>query len=317
MKHVLAAVTLWLALAPAAAAEQSRPAEPKLAAAETAMTFAYRMLDRQFIGAQKSALEANQRIWARERDAGCGDKSGPRRTECLIEETEARRRLLDGEGRNGLSEGPKLQPTFFHEAKPGRYEIAVAYPQVANEHNFGDATFSKIAHDLVLGDEGLMREYRGGAGEGSKGPAAHLVTYDLAYVGPRLATVIFRHISTGGGLPHPFTARQTLVFDFSLGRPLRPEDLLFEPAKAVGPIAGLCKERLEKQAAHDGWALQPKADIPQVVNNFQAWAPGPFTLEILFDAGTIAPASAGAHECRIDYAALLRWLMPGGPIPPK
>jgi hypothetical protein len=143
------------------------------------------------------------------------------------------------------------------------------------------------------------------------------VTYDLAYRGPHLVTVVFRHISTGGGLSRPFTARQTLVFEFSLGRPLRPEDVLFEPAKAVGPIARLCKERLEKQAAREGWALQPKADFGQVINNFQAWAPGPFALEILFDAGTIAPASAGAHECRLDYATLLRWLAPEGPIPPK
>jgi len=143
------------------------------------------------------------------------------------------------------------------------------------------------------------------------------VTYDLAYLGPRLATVVFRHISTGGGLPHPFTARQTLVFDFSLGRPLRPEDILFDPARSVGPIAGLCKERLERAAKQQGWALQPKADVAQVINNFQSWAPGPFALEILFDAGTVAPEAAGAHECRMDYAALLRWLMPGGPVPPK
>lgn len=316
MKYIFAALGMSLALAVIASAQQSRPADARLAAADTAMTFAYRLLARQFNGLQKSALEANQRIWARERDAGCGDKSGLRRAECLLDETEARRRLLDGEGRNGRSEGPKLQPTFFHEVKSGRYEIAVAYPQIASEHDIADATFNKVARDLVIGDEGLMREYRGGTGEGGKGPATHMVTYDLAFAGPRLASIVFRHISTGGGLPHPFTARQTLVFDFSLARPLRPEDILFEPAKAVGPIAGLCKERLEKEAAREGWALQPKPDVLQVVNNFQAWAPGPFALEILFDAGAIAPASVGAHECRIDYAALLRWLIPRGPIPP-
>lgn len=317
MKHILAALGVCLALAPIASAQVSRPADQKLTAADNAMMFAYRLLDRQSSGVQKAALGANQRIWARERDVGCGDRSGPRRDDCLRDETEARRRLLNGEGRNGPSDGPTLQPRFFHEGKPGQYEIAVAYPQIASEQNVADATFNKIARDLVLGDEGLMHEYRGGADEGGKGPATHLVTYDLAYRGPRLVTIVFRHISTGGGLSRPFTARQTLVFDFSLGRPLRPEDVLLEPAKAVAPIAGLCKERLEKEAAREGWALQPKADFGQVINNFQAWAPGPFALEILFDAGTIAPASAGAHECRMDYAALLRWLPPGSPIPPK
>lgn len=57
--------------------------------------------------------------------------------------------------------------------------------------------------------------------------------------------------------------------------------------------------------------------FPSVINNLQAWAPRPFALEILFEAGTVAPETAGAHECRIDYVALLRWLSPGGPLPPK
>ena len=317
MKRTVVAVALCLCLVPSASAQQNGTAGPKLAATDNAMNFAYRLLDRRLKGAQQAALEANQRIWARERDGGCRGLSANARTECLLDETEARRRMLDGEGRNGPSDGPKLQPTFFHEAKSGLYEIAVAYPQIAPESDVAEATFNKIAHDLVLSDEGLMREYRGGAGAAGKVTATHLVTYDLAYRGSRLVTVVFRHISTGGGLARPFTARQTLVFDFSLGRPLRPEDVLFQPARAVAPITALCKERFEKQAAREGWALQPKADFGQVINNFQAWAPGPFALEILFDTGTVAPASVGAHECRMDYAALLRWLIPNGPIPPK
>src|SRR5947207_2575664 len=121
MKRILATAALWLSLVPIASAQQTRAADPKLAAADTAMTFAYRMLDRQLKGAQQAALEANQRIWGRERDAACSDKSGPRRAECLLDETEARRRMLDGEGRNGPSGGPKLQPIFFHESKAGQY----------------------------------------------------------------------------------------------------------------------------------------------------------------------------------------------------
>lgn len=316
MKPLLAALALCLALAPIAAAQQAPLASARLTNIDQAMTLAYRLLDRQLQGGQKAALEANQRIWQRERDAGCADKKGAMRSECLSEENEARHRLLESQGRNGPTEGaPRIQATFFHEAKSGQYEIAIAYPQIADEHELPQATFNKIARDLVLGDEGLMKEYRGSAGSG--GPATHLVTYDLAYLGPKLATVVFRHISTGGGLAHPFTARQTLVFDLTLGRPLRPEDVLFDPARSVGSIAGLCKNRLEREAKQQGWALKPKPDIATVINNFQTWAPGPFSLEILFDAGTVAPDSAGAHECRMDYAALLRWLSPGGPIPPK
>lgn len=312
MNRNLIAALLCLLLAPPAGAQTVKP-QAKVEASQDAMLLSYRLLDRRLSAAQKSALEANQRIWQHERDAGCDGRSAAVRAQCLIDENEARGRLLEGEGRNGKSIGPRLQPTFFHEAKPGQYEIAVAYPQIASEHNLAEAAFDKIAHDLVLGDEALMHEYRRDDGKA----VTHLVSYDIAYLGPRLVTIVFRHISTSGGLPHAFTARQTLVFDFSLARPLRLEDVLFEPARAVGPIAGLCKERLEKAAAREGWSLQSKVDFPSVINNFQAWAPGPFALEILFEAGTVAPETAGAHECRIDYVALLRWLSPGGPPPPK
>ena len=191
MKRILAAAVLLVAIAPIAAAQQTLKPQARVTASDEAMNLSYRLLDRQLNGAQKAALEANQRIWQRERDAGCADRSAAVRAECLIDENEARGRLLEGEGRNGKSIGPRLQPTFFHEAKPGQYEIAVAYPQIANEHDLAEAGFDKIAHDLVLGDGGLMREYRN---ERAGTPATHLVTYDIAYLGPRLATIVFRHI---------------------------------------------------------------------------------------------------------------------------
>jgi uncharacterized protein YecT (DUF1311 family) len=331
MIRAAAGLALFGLLAATASAQQPRAASqcagagtaieraicslPRLASADAGLNFAFRVLQRELPADQQAVLTADQQIWTRAREADCADKAGRLQTDCLFDETEARRRLLTGEGRNADPNAPRLQATFFHEVRKGEYEIAIAYPQIPNPHMPADAIFNKIAHDLVLGDEGLMREYR--SSEGSGGTATlHSVSYDIAYLSPGMATIIFRHVSQGRQLPHPFAARQTLVFDFGLGRPLMPEDVLFSPAQAIGPIAGLCKERLEKQAAREGWKLQPRADLAQIVNNFQAWAPGPFALDILFDPDVVASHTAGAHECRLDYLALLKWLKPNGPLPP-
>ncbi len=245
---------------------------PKLVAAEAAMTVDLRVLKRVLPQGQRPPLEANQQLWLRARDAKCSDKPGPLLIDCVLDETEARHRLLAGYGRNGAAG--------------------------------------------ILGDQALMQDYRTGNSEHPGTAAIHLVSYDIAYLSPALATIVFRHVSLEGGNSRPFTARQTLVFDFKLGRPLSPEDVLEKPAQAVGPIAGLCEQRLKKQAAEQGWRLLPRANFADVVNTFQSWAPGPLSVEILYDAEMVAPYSAGGHECRLDYGALLRWLKPGGPLPP-
>jgi uncharacterized protein YecT (DUF1311 family) len=332
IRPAAAALALFVLLSAASSAQQPRAAPqcagagtaiekaicsvPRLASAEVGMNFAFRVLQRELPAGQQAALMADQQIWARAREVDCADKAAQLLAGCVFDETEARRRLLSGKGRNADPNAPRLQATFFHEVRKGEYEIAVAYPQIPNPHIAADAIFNKIAHDLVLDDEGLMREYRSSEGSGGT-TALHSVSYDIAYLSPGMATIIFRHVSLGRQLPHPFAARQTLVFDFALGRPLTPEDVLFSPAQAIGPIAGLCKERLEKQAAREGWQLQPRTDLAQIVNNFQAWAPGPFALDILFDPDVVASHAAGAHECRLDYLALLKWLKPHGPLPPQ
>jgi hypothetical protein len=130
------------------------------------------------------------------------------------------------------------------------------------------------------------------------------VFYDIHYLGPRIATVIFWVVSGDRRWDHPFTTRETLLFDLRLGRPLRPDDVFAAPGQAAGAIGRLCKGQLAIKAQEQGWTLAAVSDPTAVVGDFRSWAPGRFSLDILFDPGWIAPVSDGMYACRLGYTEL-------------
>src|SRR5438105_7926425 len=105
------AITALLAVAGAAAqpapncrqaktsAEQAICANAELAAADTAMAQAYAGLRAQLPPEQQKALLADQRRWIIRRQALCGDKEEAL-AQCLLAETDARRRFFAGESPN-------------------------------------------------------------------------------------------------------------------------------------------------------------------------------------------------------------------------
>jgi hypothetical protein len=288
--------------------------EPSVAAAEVAMRFAERGLAAELSAADRSALEMEAAAWRRARDASCGAETGAAATRCLIDETEARTRMLESGGRNRDPKAPQLRPAFFREAQPGRYETDIAYPQIFGLASAATQAFDKAAHDLILADAGLMGEFRSGGGAGA--PIRNSVFYDIPHLGPRLVTVVFWLVSGSGRLTHPFVARESLVFDLRLGRALTPQDVLTDPPQAARRIAALCQTQLATAARAQDWRLAANADPTVVVANFRNWAPGPLALDILFDPGTVAAEASGLHACRLDYGALLPMLKLRGPLPP-
>jgi hypothetical protein len=287
---------------------------PPVVAAEAAMQFAERGLAQELSLAERSALQSEGATWRRARDASCGAETGAATTRCLVEETEARTRMLESGGRNRDPKAPQLRPTFVREARPGQYETDIVYPQITGTEGAAALAFNKAAHDLILGDTGLMGEFRSGGNAGA--PTSNSVFYDIPYLGPRLVTVVFWLISGSGRLAHPFVGRESLVFDLQLGRGLAPEDALVDPAQAAVRIAALCRAQLAGAARVQDWRPAAAADATAVVANFRNWAPGPLALDILFDPGTVAAEASGLHTCRLDYAALLPMLKLRGPLPP-
>lgn len=286
--------------------------EPRLASAEAAMQVAYSLLRVQMPAARQAALRLDQEVWLRGREASCGDKAAASLVHCLLDETQARRHMLAGEGRNGAAAGPMLEPAFFREVGKGGHEIEIAYPQL-RDAGAPAAAFNRAARDAVLGDSKLMAQFRRAAA----GPSLASVSYDVIYLDARLATVVFWIVSTTPGWVHPFIARESLAFDLSLGRPLSPGDLILTPDRAVGAIASMCRDLLEDEARQDGWGLAPRADPLPIVDDFRNWAPGALALDVLFDPGSLAAYAAGPRTCRLDYASIAQWLKRDGPLPPK
>src|SRR5438270_12389517 len=141
-------------------------------------------------------------------------------------------------------------------------------------------------------------------------------SYTVSYLDRRLASLVFT-IATFTGGAHPNTARVTLLFDLTVGRPLRLGDLLTDPKPAGAEVAAQCKTQLAAEGAKDGWELFDNADVAAVVGEIDNWSIDKDGVEILFDPYAVAPYAAGLHEFQLPYVDLKRWLKPGGPLPPQ
>jgi hypothetical protein len=265
---------------------------------------------------QQKALLADQRRWITRRTAACGDKSEGALVQCLIGETESRRRLLAGEGPNGAPGAPRIIAGLFHEVRKGRYEISIEYPQVLTPHGPTATAFERAARAIAFG-KNAVAEYREMEPPHATGAENFYdVDYTVSYLDSRLAALVFT-ISTFTGGAHPNMARVALVFDLTAGRPLRLADLLADPKPAVAEIAAQCKTQLAAQGAKDGWELFDNADVAAVVGEIDNWSVAKDGVEILFDPYVVAAYVAGPHECRLSYADLKPWLKPGGLLPPR
>jgi uncharacterized protein YecT (DUF1311 family) len=224
----------------------------ELSNADAAMAKAYSTLKSALPGDQQSLLLADQRRWLRDRDTTCGEKKDREFLTCVLAETERRGWFLAGEGPNRATGAPRLQPAFFQETKKGRYEINALYPHIVTPSSPAEKALNKAARKLVLDSKALgeIRDWK--PAPGAPGISSYDATYGLTYLDPRLAGTVFTFSTYGVGAAHPNTGRESLVFDFSRGRPVTLADVVSAPADAVPAISELCKNQLKAQAAK-GW----------------------------------------------------------------
>jgi uncharacterized protein YecT (DUF1311 family) len=297
-------------------AEQAICGNAELAAADKAMAEAYAALRAKLPPEQQRALLADQRRWITRRTAACGDKTEEALAQCLLAETEARRRFFAGESPNGAAGGPRIVPAVFHEIRKGRYEISIEYPQVLTPRSAAATAFERAARAIAFG-KNAVKEYREMERPMAAGAENYYgATYETTYLDPRLVSVVFT-ISTFTGGAHPNSARLALMFDLTQGRAINLADVLAEPNGAVAEIAAVCKTKLEEQAKKDDWELFDNADIAGVVGAAENWAADKDGIEILFDPYSIAAYVYGPHECRLSHADLKRWQKSDGPLPPQ
>ena len=297
-------------------AEQAICNNPELAPADKAMAEAYAALRAQLAPEQQKALLGDQRRWVTRRTAACGDKTDEALAQCLLAQTEARRRFLAGEGPNGAAGAARIVPALFHEARKGRYEISIEYPQVLTPRGPAATAFEQAAHAIAFGKD-AVKEYREMERPMAAGAENYYeATYDVTYLDPHLVSLVFT-IGTFTGGAHPNSTRAALLFDWDKARALKLADILADPKTAVAEIAALCRAQLEAQAKQEGWELFDNADVAAVVDEAANWAADRDGIEILFDPYSVAAYVVGPRECRLSYAQVKQWLKPGGPLPPQ
>src|SRR5947209_16091955 len=91
-------------------AERAICGNAELAAADKAMAEAYAALRAKLPPEQQKILLADQRRWVARRAAACGDKAEKALPECLLVQTEARRRFFAAESPNGAAGAPRIVP---------------------------------------------------------------------------------------------------------------------------------------------------------------------------------------------------------------
>jgi uncharacterized protein YecT (DUF1311 family) len=284
----------------------------ELAAGDKRMADAYAAFRAQLPPDQHKALLADQRRWITRRQAACGGKSDDALVQCLLAETESRRRLLAGDSPNGVPGAPRIIATLFHEARKGHYEISIEDPRMLTPRGPAATAFERAAHAIAFGKDAVA-EYRAMEPPHAAGAENfYEVGYEVAYADPRLVSIIFS-IGTFEGGAHPNSGRTSLIFDLAAARALTLADLVADPKRAVEDISARCRAAAERE----DWGLFDDPDFPAVVGEVAAWAPDKDGIVILFDPYSVTPYVAGPHECRLSYAELAPLLKPGGPLPPQ
>jgi uncharacterized protein YecT (DUF1311 family) len=293
------------------AAERAICMDSHLTAADSEMAKAYSALRTLLPASQYAALLENQREWIAQRDGVCQD-TGSELTRCLLEQTQARRRFLAGEGPNDEFGALRLMPTFYREAAT-HYKISIEYPQIPSAGGAIAASFNQQSRKIAFGSgPGGATAFRNNEPlRNGEAKTFYDASYEIRYLDAHLASVVFA-IATYEGGAHPNAANIGLLFDFDQVRPLRLADFLASPEESIRAIAARC----EREASEEDWGVFENADFASVVGDIAGWTAGRDGVAILFNPYSVAPYAAGPHECRIPYTELARWLKPGGPLPP-
>ena len=294
------------------AAERAICSDPHLAAADSEMAKAYSALSASLPPAQHAALLDNQREWIAQRDGNCPDQ-GPKLTQCLLEQTRARRRFLAGEGPNRELGALRLLPTFHREVA-AHYKISIEYPQIPSSAGAIAVSFNKESRKIAFGTgPGGATAFRTNEPlPESEAKTFYDASYEITYLDAHLASVVFA-IATYEGGAHPSGESIGLLFDFGQARPLRLADFLANSEESIPAIAARC----EHAATQEDWGVFENANFAAVVSEISGWTASSDGVAILFNPYSVAPYVAGPHECRIPYTEMARWLKPGGPLPPR
>lgn len=298
--------------------EKAICADPKLKAADDAMSAAYSSLREALNATERKGLTASQRKWIRSREDRCGVREGAELSSCIQEQTEERRRLFRAEPESGPGTGARMVPVFVQqEPDPHRFDVDYTLIRFAAPKSSGEKLFNAEV-DKIVKDAPLKRQAEA-APEGMN--YASYSAMDITYASAKfLSAKIEGWENTGGA--HGNGGTSAINVDLARGVAMQADDLFDGKAMAALKTDCVAQIAIQKKEKNDGQEFDPANDpnyqeqtIVDVLKSLDAWNFWRSKAVVTFNSYAIGSYAEGPYECEFPMAKLKSLAKPGAILP--
>lgn len=298
--------------------EKAICADPKLKAADDAMSAAYSSLREALSATERKGLTASQRKWIKSREDSCGVQEGAELSSCIQDQTEERRRLFLAEPESGPGTGARMVPVFVQQdPDPHRFDVDYTLIRFAAPKSNGEKLFNAEV-DKIVKDAPLKRQAEA-APEGMN--YASYSAMDITYASPQfLSAKIEGWENTGGA--HGNGGTSAINVDLARGVAMKADDVF--DGKALAALKADCVAQIivQKKEKNDGQDFDPANDpnyqeqtVVDVLKSLDSWNFWQDKAIVTFNSYAIGSYAEGPYECEFPMAKLKSLAKPSAPLP--
>jgi len=275
-------------------------------AADHELESSYSGLQKKISPSQKKALKESQIAWLQDRDVSCSSQRDEELVlKCLILQTEARSRFLQGKPDAGSGVSGQLMPFFVFKPKSNRQaQILVESVKFSPAVGSGEEKFNEEV-EKFLQQNASDSEVMGEAG----GRFFVLVHTEITYASPKFISVRMSY-ENYLGQAHPFRFQSNINVDLRQGRLLTLDDIV--ERSATQTIYQFCKAYIsQEKRQRDIAANQPVTDeninldeVASFAADLRAWSFDGTTAIIGFPSNAFGGYGECDCDCRIPYSKL-------------
>jgi uncharacterized protein YecT (DUF1311 family) len=300
------------------AVEKAICADPKLKAADDAMTAAYTALRDSIAGSERKGLGASQRKWVKSREDSCGYQQGADLGTCVLGQTNERRLLLAAEPESGPGDGSRTMPVFIQQdADPHHYDVDFTLIKFVKPQSKGETLFnnevSKIGKAAPLGRQSE-------AARDDMTYAAYMAM-TITYASPKFLSAKTESWENSGGA-HGNGGTSGITIDLQRGALMKAGDLF--DGKAIATLKADCVKQIfkQKKEKNDGQDFNPaddpnyqEATIVEHLRSMDSWNFWKDKATVTFDAYAIGSYAEGPYSCDFATDKLKKLARPGAVLP--
>ncbi|MGE3873912.1 MAG: lysozyme inhibitor LprI family protein [Parvibaculaceae bacterium] len=298
--------------------EKAICADQKLKAADDAMTAAYLALRNALTGPDRKALGAAQSKWVKARENRCGYQQAAELTDCILSDTDERRRLLLAEPESGPGAGSRMTPVFIQQdGDPHHYDVDYTLIKFVKPKSRGENLFNSEVSKLAKGAP-LERQAEAARDDMTYSAVASMA---LTYASPSFLSAKVESWSFSGGA-HGNGGTSGMTIDLARGAVLKTGDLF--DSKAVAALKGECVKQIlaQKKEKLQGEDFDPANDplysektVVEYLQSLANWNFWQDKATVTFDAYAIGSYAEGPYSCDFAMDDLRKLAKPGAPLP--